>query len=338
MRRKGRREVEAMSLSFLDTIACGFGAIILLLVITKVFEPVVLEQTEQELDGTIAKLQEELFEIRGETKTYTRRLIVQQDQRSADQRRLARLRGDLSSVKGQFATTKDRSVVNDIVQGRLASARQTLTDEMQRLQLNREKLDKSVIGGIPVDSEYVIFVIDTSGSMFNFGWELAIQKLQETLNVYPEVKGIQVLNDMGTYMFSTYRGRWIPDTPARRNAIIERMRSWNAFSNSSPVEGITRAISTFYEPGKKISIYVFGDDFTGRSIQGVVDTVDRINVEDENGDRLVRIHGIGFPINLGRPAHLRGGGVRFATLMRTLCERNGGSFVGLEDFRRYSPR
>ncbi len=52
-----------MSLSFLDTIACGFGAIILLLVLTKVFEPVVLEETSVHLEGLVAQLQEELYSI-----------------------------------------------------------------------------------------------------------------------------------------------------------------------------------------------------------------------------------------------------------------------------------
>ncbi len=324
-----------MSLSFLDTIACGFGAIILLLVITKVFEPVVLEQTDEELDGTVAKLQEELYEIIGETKTLRRDLIVKQDQVSAEKQRVARLRGDLSDILGQFNTTKDNSIVAEEMQGRLASARQKLTEEMQRLAKQQKRVDPSLIGGVPVDSEYVIFVIDTSGSMFNYSWELVILKLQETLDVHPEVKGMQIMNDMGTYMFQTYTDRWIPDTPKLRRAIVDRMRTWNAFSNSSPVEGITKAVDTFYEPGKKISVYVFGDDFRGRSIQWVVDTIDRINVADGAGDRLVRIHGIGFPGLFRGSNRPNGGMARFATLMRSLAERNGGTFVGLEDYRVY---
>ena len=39
------REVEGMSLSFLDVISCGFGALILLLVLTKVFDPVIFDET-----------------------------------------------------------------------------------------------------------------------------------------------------------------------------------------------------------------------------------------------------------------------------------------------------
>ena len=108
--------------------------------------------------------------------------------------------------------------------------------------------------------------------MFSYAWERMLQEMEATLDIYPEVKGIQVLNDMGNYLFSRYRGEWIPDTPARRSLILQNLRNWNVFSNSSPVEGITNAVRTFYDPGKKISIYVFGDEFTGASIQEVVQT------------------------------------------------------------------
>ena len=62
-----RRNVEAFSLSFLDCICCGFGAIILLLVLSKIYEPVVIEEAEENLEQLIALLQEELFNLRGES-------------------------------------------------------------------------------------------------------------------------------------------------------------------------------------------------------------------------------------------------------------------------------
>jgi hypothetical protein len=91
------------------------------------------------------------------------------------------------------------------------------------------------------------------------------------------VKGIQVLNDMGQYMFSGEKGRWIKDSPKMRKNIIEQLETWAPFSNSSPVEGINAAIRTFYRPGRKISIYTLGDDFQGRSIRQVVKVVDKLN-------------------------------------------------------------
>jgi hypothetical protein len=178
-----------------------------------------------------------------------------------------------------------------------------------------------------VDSQYIIFVIDTSGSMFQGPWRLVLKKVTETLKVYPKVKGIQVLNDEGKYMFSSYAGKWIPDSPNTRRRITETLANWNPYSDSSPVEGIAEAISTFYEPGKPMSIYVFGDDFPTGQVEAVARYVERINKADETGNRLVRIHGVGFPTQLagGRT----GNALRFANLMRALCERNGGTFVAL---------
>jgi hypothetical protein len=169
--------------------------------------------------------------------------------------------------------------------------------------------------------------------MQRYAWGLAQKKLRETLDVYPKVKGIQVMNDMGEYMFTQYRGKWIPDSPARRKAIVSRMRTWRPFSNSSPVEGITAAIRTYYDTNKKISLYVFGDEFSGYDVQTVVDEVDRINRAGPKGERRVRIHAVGFPTMLEAPRRIGDTGKRFATLMRVLCQRNGGTFVGLNSTR-----
>ena len=333
---RNRREIEGISLSFLDVISCGFGAIILLLVLTKVFEPVVIEDTVSNLEGYLAALQEELFDLRGEAKDINRKMIRKEDQQSEEIVRLLQLNAELSALKSKHEKTLDKTKVATLVEGKLAEAKQSLTDEMAKLLADyRRSADEDKIGGIPVDSEYVIFIIDTSGSMYNYAWPLVLQKVAETLAVYPRLKGIQVMNDMGNYMFTQYAGTWIPDSDARRRAIIDRMRSWNVFSNSSPVEGITKAISTYYKPGRKISLYVFGDEFSGRSIQRVVDVVDRINRTDSKGNRLVRIHGVGFPVQFANPPRYQETGIKFSILMRTLCEKNGGTFIGLNDFRAY---
>lgn len=330
-----RPEIEVFSLSFLDCICCGFGALILLLVITKNAEPVIFEEYSESLESIVTKLQEELFEIRGETYVLNRDLVSKKQQVSKEKIKVARLQGDVSNIKGEFQTSEDFSVLQNQLEGQLATARQNLSEEQRRLQQQRPIADistSSTVGGIPVDSEYIIFIVDTSGSMFRFAWDLAIIKITEVLDAYPTVKGIQVMNDMGDYMFSQYAGEWIPDTPARRDAIITRMRRWQPFSNSSPVEGITAAIRTFYAKDKRISLYVFGDEFTGPSINQVVREVDRINIADSQGNRRVRIHGIGFPVQFDPRARDSTTGIRFATLMRELSRRNGGTFIGLNSY------
>ncbi len=329
-----RSDVEVFSLSFLDCICCGFGALILLLVLSKNAEPVIFEEYSDSMKSIVAKLQEELFDIRGETYVLNRDLITKQQQISKEKIKVARLQGDLSAVQGEFESSNDDSSVQNILTGRLTSARQKLTEEMERLQTQQVNIPSpdNTVGGIPVDSEYIIFIIDTSGSMFRFAWDLVKIKITEVLDAYPSVKGIQVMNDMGEFMFSQYAGEWIPDTPARRKAIITRMKRWRPFSNSSPVEGINTAIRVYYAKDKKISLYVLGDEFTGPSISNVVHEVDRINRADSKGNRRVRIHAIGFPVQFDPRAPDNSTGVRFATLMRELCKRNDGTFIGLNSF------
>jgi len=331
MRRRGRRGVEVFSLSFLDAVCCGFGAIILLFVLNKMGEPMALERAREDRQGLLARLEEELFDIRGETARLERRLKSREEQLSEEKVALARLQGDLSRIEGQYQASRQLSEVQDIVAGRLLAAQQELSEEMKRLQEQQayRRPPESPVGGIPVDSEYIIFIVDTSGSMQRFAWPLVRRKMEEVLDAYPRVKGLQVMNDEGNYMFSRYARKWIPDTPARREAILDRLRSWNAFSNSSPVEGIEAAIRTFWSGDRKISLYVFGDEFTGDSIDAVLATVDRLNRPDAQGQRKVRIHAIGFPTIFSEAQFGENTGIRFATLMRLLCEQNGGAFVAL---------
>ncbi len=322
-----RREIEVFSLSFLDAICCGFGAVIMLLVLNKAGEPGIIEQARVDRRELVAALERELAEIRGETVVLERDMTAVEAELAAGRSLLARLQGDLSRIRGQFAASREEGVSAE-QRGELLAARQKLTDEMRRLLDDYQPpAEDNPVGGIPVDSEYILFVIDTSGSMFQGPWQLVLRKISETLKVYPRVKGIQVLNDEGKYMFPSFAGKWIPDSPGTRQRIVSTLAGWNPYSDSSPVEGIAEAINTFYEPGKPMSIYVFGDDFPTGQVEAVARYVERINQADEHGNRLVRIHGVGFPTQLagGR----MGNAVRFANLMRTLCERNGGTFVAL---------
>ena len=328
-----RRQIEVFSLSFLDCICCAFGAIILLFVLSKFSEPRIIENVRTDLKAELARMEKELHEIRGETVLIDRELTAKRVVQSDQRRKLARLQGALTNIEGQYRLDSRAAEAQSVITDELESAKQELTDEMRSLNAayQRPKED-AVIGGVPVDSEYIIFVIDTSGSMQRFAWPLVRQKMKEILDIYPRVKGVQVLNDMGDYMFSQYAGNWIPDSNARRRAILERLSSWAPFSNSSPVEGITKAIGRFYAADKKISLYVFGDDFSGGLMQKVVDTIRQKNAAGSGKNSRVRIHTVGFPVLLAQPGAGQNA-ARFAALMRRLAEDNNGSFVGLTSLR-----
>ncbi|ETN92930.1 hypothetical protein U062_00814 [Gammaproteobacteria bacterium MOLA455] len=324
--KRQRREFQEASISFLDVISCGFGAIVLLLVIAKVGDPGALEEAEKALRGTVKEFQQQLFDVRGESVVLNDQLKSRKEQLSELLDRVARLKAKLASVDKQAAAIS-LSQARETEQLQLVM--QILTEEMERLVGPEFKQQNNLIGGIPVDSDYIIFVIDTSGSMQVAAWERVKKEMINILDIYPDVKGIQVLNDMGQYMFSAYRERWIPDSPKMREEIITTLGNWAPFSNSSPVEGINAAIQTFYQRERKISIYTLGDDFQGRTIRNVVRAVDKLNRAHLGADRLVRIHAIGFPVHFARGGAPSPSAIKFAALMRELSYNNGGTFIGL---------
>ncbi len=332
-----RREPPEIGISFLDTITCGIGGVILLMVITTTAPPPVESPSLDPRAQQISQLQRTLVASRAEVRAATARLEAQRAQLAKQRGALAALARDIAAVRSQGqqrTAAEEEAALNARVMGELEIAHQRLTAEMQRLyaQKNRPR-PANYIGGIPIDSEYIVFIIDTSGSMFNYAWPRVLEQIVQTLTVYPKVKGLQVMNDEGSYMFPEYAGRWIEDTPARRRAVVERLRTWNVFSNSSPSEGIEAAIQQFYRADRKISLYVYGDEFTGRSIREVASFVQKLNRPDAQGAPLVRIHAIGFPVQFANAPALQITGIRFAALMRELTRRNGGSFVGLNSFR-----
>jgi hypothetical protein len=325
MKRQRRASPEA-SISFLDVISCGFGAIVLLLVIARVGDPAALEDAENKLRATVKEYQERLFDVRGESVVLNEQLKSRKEQLSELTERVARLKAKLASVEKQSVQISQSQARE---KEQLQLVMQVLSEEMERLLGPEFKQQNKLIGGIPVDSDYIIFVIDTSGSMQVAAWEKVKKEMINILDIYPDVKGLQVLNDMGQYMFSAYRGRWIPDSPEMRKTIVTTLNTWAPFSNSSPVEGINAAIQTFYKADRKISIYTLGDDFQGRSIRNIVKAIDNLNQAHRGADRLVRIHAIGFPVHFPRGGTPSASAIRFAALMRELSYNNGGTFIGL---------
>jgi hypothetical protein len=226
-----RRDVEVFSLSFMDCICCGFGAIILLLVLTNVNHPVVIERSRDAMQGQLLRLQQELFEIRGETDQLNRELQGRVADLQKERTRMSRVQGDLTNVRGEFKASSSDAAVSNVVESELVSAYQELTAEMERLlKQPRPRPSAASVGGIPVDSEYIVFVIDTSNSMVSMHWESTLQLMREILDIYPQVKGLQVMNDQGRYMFGGMPGKWLTDSTDTRNRIRDTLGHWAPYS------------------------------------------------------------------------------------------------------------
>ena len=323
-----RRSVEIFSLSFLDCICCGFGAIILLLVLTQYGQPNSETRSRVDMRQQLVEMQDELHTIRGDTEALNQQLVGRVDELEKRRHKIAQLAGDLTNIQGQFSTSKKEASVTNTVEGELTTAYQTLTAEMQRILKDNSRRPKNeAVGGIPIDSEYIIFIVDTSSSM-NAHWELNLKVIEEILNLYPHVKGLQIMNDQGRYMFEATKGQWLTDTRDRRDLINKKMRDWRPFSKSNPLPGMVEAIRTYWAADKRISTYVLGDEYTGDTLQEAVEQVRDLNKPDANGRRVVRIHAIGYMNDPSYPAFTN---VRFGALMRVICGENNGTFVALTE-------
>jgi hypothetical protein len=321
MKRRRKGTFSTFSMSFLDCISCGFGAVILLFVIFRGSHPQILEKVEADLEGLLRDRENSIFEIRGDTLKTNLDLEKAIEQLSELEDRIAQLQQLFSEIKGQYDASDGRA-------RKQAGEEESLQKALQELDLDRmpEQKPTNVVGGVPADSEYVIFVIDTSGSMDQFE-RLVARKLEETLFAFPNLKGIQIMDADGTYLFSGTKGTWLRDSQSERRRILDRYLSWNQDSGSNPAPGILTAITDFNDGEDKISIFVFGDEMDSGNPTQFLSIVERNNPRLPNGDYLIRIHGIGFQTDFSTGQS----GKNFADLMRILSVRNGGAFVGITD-------
>ena len=304
-----QRNNNAYGIAFLDVISCGFGAIVLLVLLSRPgFAPEEASETSALVGRTFA-LEEELTLLDSQLQGLKLKLAdnvgSNEDALLATQRISSELKQRLSNAQALTASFATLQAANE---------------ELQQFNLTRQDTQErdEEVGGIPVDSDYVIFIIDTSGSMRRI-WSKVQRELTNVLDIHPQVKGFQVLNDNGGYLFSDRRGQWIPDRKSWRTRTARALSTWVGRSNSSPVEGIEEALSRYGGRGK-LSIYVFGDDYTGNSYDAAVASIDRLN-RGSDGEKLARIHAIGFFVQRSS--------ARFSTLMREVAYRADGTFVAL---------
>ena len=310
-----KREFDIFSLSFLDIISCGFGAVIMLILISKTHDDVSITGQDEIKDmlNTVITLENTILDI----KQIIESQVSKADQLSSEKEQLEIASTQLKS-KIQQQEEEQASLAGDL-QG-LALVQSTLKQASISTPRTANTIRDEEVGGIPVDSDYVIFIVDTSGSMQQI-WNRVSSEIINVLNIHPEVKGFQILNDMGRSMVSGYDGKWMPDNPGRRKSVINLFDRWAEMSNSSPVEGIETALRKYAKTSITTSIYVFGDDYTGSSYDPVIDRITKQNTLTSSGKRLAKIHGVGF-ISPGTTD-------RFAILMRELTKRNGGTFLAL---------
>jgi len=331
-----RRPTQIFSLAFLDCICCGFGAVILIFVLS-------IDSKEKDKLQMLADL---------------RRIMAAQLAQIAQ---LKNNRDDLDRSNARVAQlVVDSRLKNDTIHALLDDLERKLSlekkgqeamlvdiDDLKKAIAARQKKPEIVLPdvkptpvGLPVGDNYIAIVIDTSGSMRdpNTGalWSIAVRKVDELLNVYPELKGVQLLDGDGRFILGrrgTGTAAWLSDSPERRAEIKRVLRRYDQDCVSNPVPGIYNAMRFLYDkdnPDMKMAIYIFGDEFT-ETADPVIRRLDELNPEDENGHRKVVINAVGFPTTIRYTFSMGNTGLKFSNLMREVCYRHGGAFIALQD-------
>ncbi len=309
-----KKDFNIFNLSFLDVISCSFGAVVLLVLISNTDR-----DTPQSSADQVESLLKQVMTLKSQVDNLAQKIDQQKKMNDIQLVESGNL-GRAAQTFSQDLSKKEREekeLAGDL--DGLSQVQSTL-ETMSIAPSTSSTFRDDEVGGIPVDSDYVIFVIDTSGSMQSI-WNRVSREIINVLTIHPQVKGFQILDDQGKAIISGYSGRWIPDAPFRRKSVMKLFNGWQSASNSSPVEGIMAALKQYKKPGQSIAIYVFGDDYTGVSYDDVIANITKMNTNQRNGKRLAKIHAVGFlsPATTGR----------FAILMRELTKKNGGTFLAL---------
>ena len=329
---KRRRPTTIFSLSFLDVICCGFGAIILLFVITMGQKTKQITNLRMALERIIQQRVMKLSEYDIRSEEIKMMLSMEEEKAEKSDREIQDLDAIIAKLKQQLNDKK-------FSQDKLLVDLKTLMKEMAGMQIDIE-LEQNVIEpapvGVPVESNHIAFVIDTSGSMRDSStgliWSYVVQKFEEVLDSYPQVKGIQLLDADGHFIMGRgMRSRWMEDNPETRAYMVRAVRLYPYESNSNPVPGVQRAIKALGDVDVEdfdMGIYVMGDEFAGKSDR-VLKEIYKMN-HTKDGELIARINAIGFPNLIRQTLSLSQTGLKFANLMRELTYENGGAFVALE--------
>ncbi|ODB35619.1 hypothetical protein BB427_03185 [Pseudoalteromonas sp. BMB] len=309
--KKSRAPIEVFNLAFLDIISCAFGAVVMLILLAKNGEEGEHNDASQvsELIQAITKAEAQVSELQGALSDKELQLMQAKANSASNAEQAEALQASIARAQNNVQKLTDA-----------ASGLEDVREQQKRaaIQANEVKERDEEVGGIPVDSEYVIFIVDTSGSMKRI-WNKVMSTMNEVLNNHPEVKGFQVMSDNGEYLISSSKGSWRKDGQRQRASILDAMRKWHGSSSSSPAEGIEEALSRYGQKTDSLALYVFGDEFSGGSYDSTLEKLNKLNTNKRTGEKIARIHAIGF--NSGYSFE------KFATLMTAVARDNNGTFM-----------
>jgi len=298
-------------MSFLDIMACGFGALVLILLISEFQESEVME-VENNADIFLEAQEEKAKKIiKVESLDKLMSLNIE----------------DLISVKERLDVLKMELEKKSSISSKLNDLASDTDFQIskQRLKSLSAPMEQKEASGIKLDSRYLVFIIDTSGSMEP--WVKIVQEIDSLIQTFPDLEGYMVMNDNGRIFHGG--DPWLNPTKINRSASIGILRANRAKygSLSNPIDGLKKVIRVWGDKYKDLGVFIIGDDILDqtRRIETISQEVLKLNT-DSSGKTKVRVNAVGFLTSRAIPSQQQGN-KNYLMLMRELTEQSGGAMV-----------
>ena len=178
---RGRRNTQVFTMSFLDCICCGFGAVVLVYVIISATAGVTKVHQDDDLKGEVNKLEEQVLEGYKNLVVLRNTMEKTTDQSSQASGRITHILDELEKTRVELShytgdtlsqqehINKLRSDVRSLEEGnrRLEAGAKENAASGQSVRAFKGTGDRQYLTGITVSGRHVLILIDMSASMLD---------------------------------------------------------------------------------------------------------------------------------------------------------------------------
>ncbi|OHE89347.1 MAG: hypothetical protein A3G75_06700 [Verrucomicrobia bacterium RIFCSPLOWO2_12_FULL_64_8] len=174
-----RREVQVFSLSFMDVICCGFGAVLLIFILTTGRQSHISESDLAQLRTILGRLERELDIERVDNERLAKSMTATnldlnrvREQNTVEQKKLTTLQQDLKMLLQQ-ATTLNTELSD------LRLLKQAVPEEKKETAPVPNAGRENYLSGLKIDGEFVLILLRASGSMLDDTIDGAVARLED---------------------------------------------------------------------------------------------------------------------------------------------------------------
>ena len=312
---KQKKVQEVFSMSFLDIMACGFGALVLILLISEFQETTIVEDLKNDANELIKV--NDIKEIKIKERDMLTKTI------DSEVNKLVALNKSLDNLNKNLK--KRTAIASNLSE--FASDTNFSINKKRNLN-SRSSLQQTEASGIKIDSKYLIFIIDNSGSMQTSGpWNKVIQEVDNLIQTFPDLEGYMVMNDYGTIIHGG--SPWLKPTKSNRNASIDLLKlKRNILSLSNPIIALKKSINLYGKRYSDVGVFIVGDDILDPdNTRTEITSQEILSLNRDKFDNLyVRINALAFLTSKDEKAYEQQN-MNYLILMRELTELSGGALV-----------